>query len=627
MFRETRQRLSGQWPVLLWHLAILGLLLTTPTVAGILPGVPHLAPQFEEQLLVWIAAYLFLVVILGIFLKESERIDWPIFLMASVACWTGGVAFLLSHDDVNRSRPVAIVSWLLCSLAAAISHTRRSRLRLWAPLAAVTAIGVGIANWRSSAMQGTVDPVERETSHNLLTALARVRESRIVELKNVDATGGGLVSLPDGLLLVTGDARFFRINPDAADSMARVVELAIPLSTNRAAFLSAAASRAKIRYRVTSVMADTTRDPTILYVAHQFWDVDSTCLRIRVSQTELRRNASTATPWVTRFDSRPCLTLDDDLDLFESGGRLARAQDGGMLLSLGDYGYAGIDAPALSQDRESDYGKIFHLSRDGGHRMVSMGHRNVQGLLTDRAGIVWSIEHGPEGGDELNVVQQGANYGWPYETYGTDYGALTWPRHLIADSLRASFVEPVLAFVPSIAPSGMIEVAGAHFGAWTGDLLISALRNMALVRVRRRGQRVAYSEQIPIGRRIRDLIQHSDGSIYLWTEDGVLLQLRDDVIPDPGEIAYAPCASCHASDGRGTVAGPSLRGLENRAVATRTDFRFSAALRGLGGRWTAERLDAFLANPSRYAPGTSMQYSGVKDSLTRKSLVQYLRGL
>jgi aldose sugar dehydrogenase len=173
----------------------------------------------------------------------------------------------------------------------------------------------------------------------------------------------------------------------------------------------------------------------------------------------------------------------------------------------------------------------------------------------------------------------------------------------------------------------MIEVAGAHFGAWTGDLLISTLRNMALVRVRRRGQRVVYSEQIPIGRRIRDLIQHSDGSIYLWTEDGVLLQLRDDVIPDPGEIAYAPCASCHASDGRGTVAGPSLRGLENRAVATRTDFRFSAALRGLGGRWTAERLDAFLANPSRYAPGTSMQYSGVKDSLTRKSLVQYLLGL
>jgi cytochrome c2 len=613
--------------VLLWHLAILGLLLTTPTLAGLLPGVRAHAPQFEEQLLVWSAAYLFLVVILGIFATEPERLDWPIFLMASLACWAVGSVFLLLHDDVNRSRPIAIVSWLLCSLAAALSRSRRSRLRLWAPIAAVTATGIGIANWRSGAMRVTAEPVESELSRSIFTALTRVRASRIVELKKVDASGGGLVSLPDGLLLVTGDARFFRIDPNAADSMARAVELALPLSTNRAEFLSAAASRAKIRYRVTSVMADTSRDPTILYVAHQFWDVDSTCLRLRVSQTELRRNASTATPWVTRFDSQPCLTLDDDLDLFESGGRLARAQDGGMLLSLGDYGYAGIKAPALSQDRQSDYGKVFHLPRGGGHRMVSMGHRNVQGLLTDRAGIVWSIEHGPEGGDELNVVQSGANYGWPYETYGTDYGALTWPRHVFPDSLRASFVEPVLAFVPSIAPSGMIEVTGAHFVPWTGDLLVSTLRNMALVRVRRRGQRVVYSEQIPIGMRIRDLIQHSDGLIYLWTEDGVLLQLRDDVTPDPGESAYAPCASCHASDGRGTVAGPSLRGLENRAVAARTDFRFSAALRALGGRWTQSRLDAFLASPSRYAPGTSMQFSGVKDSLTRSLLVQYVLGL
>jgi cytochrome c2 len=624
MFREIRRLFSSHWPVLLWHLAVLSLLLTTPTVAGFLDGAMPLAPQFEEQLLVWSAAYLFLVVILGVFSADKEQIEWPIFLIASLACWSAGVAFLLLHGDANRSRPIAVVSWAVCSLAAAISRSRRSRLRLWAPLATVAAVGVFIASWRSVGIDLIRDPVAPVVSRSILTALTRFRETQILDLKAVDATGGGMASLPDGLLLVTGDARFFRIDPDAADSTARAVELSMPLSTNRAEFFVAAARLVPLRYRVTSVLADTTRDPTMLYVAHQFWDVDSTCVRLRVSRAALLRHARTATPWETVFDSHPCLPIDDDLDTFETGGRLAWSADGGVLLSVGDHGYAGIGTPALSQDPDSDYGKVFHISRTGRRRLVSIGHRNVQGLTTDRSGIVWSVEHGPQGGDELNVIRQSGNYGWPYATYGTDYGALNWPLNSTAGLRRDSFLDPVLAFVPSIAPSSMIEVTSARFAAWAGDLLIGTLSGASLVRIRRHGERVVYAEQIPIGRRIRDLVQHRDGSIYLWTEEGVLLQLREDAASTPGENAYALCASCHASDGRGTVAGPSLRGLVDRPVAARTDFRFSPALRALGGRWTRDRLDAFLANPAQFAPGTTMRFPGVKDSSTRNALMQFL---
>ncbi len=177
---------------------------------------------------------------------------------------------------------------------------------------------------------------------------------------------------------------------------------------------------------------------------------------------------------------------------FHFGGRLDFLPDGTLLVGLGDGG----GYKELAQDTNVLHGKIARINTDGslpadnpfanggGHPAVySYGHRNVQGLVRDDArGITYAHEHGPQGGDELNVIEPGNNYGWPTITYGINYDGT-----IITDQTEAPGMEqPVVKWVPSIAPSGMTLVNTTGFEAWQGDLLIGGMSGPAgqkLVRV------------------------------------------------------------------------------------------------------------------------------------------------
>lgn len=177
---------------------------------------------------------------------------------------------------------------------------------------------------------------------------------------------------------------------------------------------------------------------------------------------------------------------------FHYGGRIATLPDGTLAIGLGD-GYRYMEE---SQNPTNLHGAIARINADGstpsgnpfsgdaGHpNLWSYGHRNVQGLQYDAArDILWAHEHGPKGGDELNIVQSGTNYGWPTITYGINYDGT-----VITDQTEAPGMEqPVAKWVPSIAPSGMALVTTEAFADWSGDLLIGAMngpKGLKLVRI------------------------------------------------------------------------------------------------------------------------------------------------
>lgn len=209
--------------------------------------------------------------------------------------------------------------------------------------------------------------------------------------------------------------------------------------------------------------------------------------------------------------------------------RLAFAPDGSALF------IASGDRQKLqpAQDPASDLGKIIRLPLDaqgqpsGPPLHHSSGHRNILGLAFDAQGRLWDLEHGPAGGDELNLVKQGTNYGWPVVSEGDHYNGTAIPRH----ATRPEFAAPVLSWSPVIAPGGMIIYRGSLFSEWQGQALIAALGSQGLVRVALKGETAREVARHDLERRIRAIAEHEDGSIWLLEdgEDARLIRLTPRV--------------------------------------------------------------------------------------------------
>jgi glucose/arabinose dehydrogenase len=181
----------------------------------------------------------------------------------------------------------------------------------------------------------------------------------------------------------------------------------------------------------------------------------------------------------------------------------------------------------ISQDMESAYGKIIEIDTiTGSNRIFTSGHRNPQGLHQDSQGRIWSTEHGPQGGDELNLIQFGKNYGWPMISLGTDYGTFSWP---VAESSRPEqdFEEPAFAWVPSIGISSLTSIEGGHFQQWRGDLVIGSLMSRSIYRVRIEHDRPVLVEPIAVNERIRDLVRDKNGHIIFWTDSAGIGLLKE----------------------------------------------------------------------------------------------------
>lgn len=219
---------------------------------------------------------------------------------------------------------------------------------------------------------------------------------------------------------------------------------------------------------------------------------------------------------------------------FHFGCRLAFDANKHLFVSLGDRGSFKEEA----QNTDNHFGALLRIQPDGtvpkdnpfvngkAPEIYSYGHRNIQGLTVHpTTGRVWAMEHGPKGGDEVNLIDKGLNYGWPVISYGINYDDT-----IITDlTAKEGMEQPVLYWDPSIAPSGMVFYTGNAFPEWQGDLLVGALKFTHLRRIRMQGD--VPGEQVEYLRdrneRIRDVEVGPDGLIYLLTdaEDGKLLQL------------------------------------------------------------------------------------------------------
>ena len=195
------------------------------------------------------------------------------------------------------------------------------------------------------------------------------------------------------------------------------------------------------------------------------------------------------------------------------GHRLAFAPDGTLFVSSGDR--QKFD-PA--QDRNSDLGKIIHMTAEGqpiGGRFYTMGHRNPLGIAFAPDGRLWEIEMGPKGGDEVNLIVAERNYGWPQASYGSHYDG----RDIPDDHKGRGFEEPKVWWDPSISPGGLLIYTGDLFPQWKGDALIAALSGEAFIRVDIDGDKARKADEWAMGKRIRAVDQGPRGEIYLL-EDG-----------------------------------------------------------------------------------------------------------
>ncbi|KFL29435.1 glucose dehydrogenase [Devosia riboflavina] len=231
-------------------------------------------------------------------------------------------------------------------------------------------------------------------------------------------------------------------------------------------------------------------------------------------------------------------TLDDLEVIFQQtpaydgdkhfGSRLVFAPDASLFVTVGER--SDVETRNQAQDISSGLGKVFRIGADGAPlsdnpfistegalpQIWSFGHRNMQAAALDGEGRLWTVEHGPMGGDELNRPEAGVNYGWPEVTYGLDYSG-----EPIGDGVTAmeGTTQPIYYWDPVIAPSGMAFYAGSEFPEWQDAFLIGGLVSEGLVVVHLQDDKVAHEERVPLNARVRDVKVGPDEAVYAVTEN------------------------------------------------------------------------------------------------------------
>jgi len=519
----------------------------------------------------------------------------------------------------------------------------------------LTQRGVGTVVRSYLELRGAPSEIERRMAFLSTTFIDF--EGKVYEIPNNDGISGGAIGVWGDELIIMNHTGLLYLHKK--DTGLIPIEIKTPSNgindyiniLQTGAFRASNHAPEKIRYN--DILLAPVGHRLKVIVSYTHFDKENLCFRNRVSQTVTETPRSLADlrispdQWSTLHDTSPCIPLVLNgfaIDGAQAGGRMALKGTNLLYLSVGDFYLDGYQAKDIGlQSDVSSYGKVIEINTDtGASRIFSKGHRNIQGLAFDKGGSLWAVEHGMRGGDELNLIEDGANYGWPVVSLGTLYGGRPIPNGRPAGR-HEGYVQPVFAWLPSAGVSSLTAIAGLD-ESWDGDLLAGSLATaetgQSLFHIRSHEGRVVFVERIKIGSRVRSLRQFGKDKIALWLDSNHLVVLKVKPRPDTlsatsrrvlaryGETfgrkvvaALQGCAQCHSFEKLDNASTPSLYGVVGRRMAATSFSSYSGALRGRSDTWTPENLARYISDPAGFAPGTSMPSPGIRDPKLIEGLV------
>jgi glucose/arabinose dehydrogenase len=351
----------------------------------------------------------------------------------------------------------------------------------------------------------------------LLLSATAANSAEKLDIKTLDisasSTNGGsqrgaaLAVLADGSLLLGGGksgGELFTYNIESK-SLKKIATLISPNRRNNDS-----------RFAINDIGILTQSSSAVkLLVSYPRLGLERNCVEVVIEQLDFNRLTQKVKRVSNWLITKPCVPISA---VQHTSGRFAVIDQSSAYVTIGDLGYPQIS----DRKKRGDLGSIFKVSAKGAVK-VSQGHRNAQGIVLLNNKDLLAAEHGPRGGDEINLIKQGADYGWPFVTYGQPYGSGDYVRPTKTGT-HAGFIEPLTYWVPSIAPTELVQLPKDGWGSWSNQLLLGTLKEQAVVFIKL-DQKLAVVEQVKVdvGHRVRDLEVLPTGVAVATTDSGQLL--------------------------------------------------------------------------------------------------------
>jgi glucose/arabinose dehydrogenase len=336
----------------------------------------------------------------------------------------------------------------------------------------------------------------------------------VVEAPN-GTRGAALAQLSDGRLLLGGGKNGFDL-------------FLYEISSNSQTLLGQVASGNErlndSRFAITDIaVLNQSIGQASLLISYPQYLRTKKCVSVVMYEYQLNlQGKPTLTKGKLWFTSKPCVPISA---VQHAAGRIEVINKSAVYLTIGDLGFTKIGNRAT----RGDLGSVFKIGVDSAKKIkverISQGHRNQQGIALVN-GELYISEHGPRGGDELNLIQSGKDYGWPAVTYGEPYSSGDYVKPKVTGSHEV-FTKPLFNWVPSVAPTELVQLpAGSSWGKWAGQLVMGTLREQSLIFIQLRSKNVVGEVlKVDVGERLRDLEMGLDNQIIATTDSGQILSI------------------------------------------------------------------------------------------------------